>query len=85
MAFAIRRLNHDTTNRRTDMARKPRTPQQWMLDHPDDVPCPPRGGAIHWRRACGLDEWQKKRTAAQDAQQQKYEAAMVEKRRNTKN
>jgi hypothetical protein len=47
--------------------------QQWMVDHPNDVPCP-RGNASAWRRKRGLDK-------AGAALRAKYEAAMAEKRR----
>jgi hypothetical protein len=54
------------------MKKKLSPTQQWMADHPDDVPCP-RSNANAWRRKRGLD-------AAGSAIRAKYEAAMAEKR-----
>jgi hypothetical protein len=45
--------------------------QQWMADHPNDVPCP-KGNSAAWRRKRGLDK-------AGAALRAKYEAAMAEK------
>jgi hypothetical protein len=56
------------------MAKKLSRTQQWLLDHPDDVPPPTSGGgALAWRRKRGLDP-------AGDALRAKYEEAMREKR-----
>jgi hypothetical protein len=32
------------------MMKKISASKQWMIDHPDDVPCPKSGGAAYWWR-----------------------------------
>jgi hypothetical protein len=47
--------------------------QQWMADHPYDVPCPRGGAGVHWRRARGLDWWdnEKRRRRAEEQERSK--------------
>jgi len=63
----IRVLTKETT-----MAKKPSLTQRWMLDHPDDVPCP-RNPAAAWRLKRGL-------ARSQREIRKRYEAAMAETR-----
>jgi hypothetical protein len=54
--------------------------QQWMIDHPDDEPCPRNHSAAQrWRRKRGLERDPIKE-AKQEADRTKYEAAIAEKR-----
>jgi hypothetical protein len=49
---------------------------QWMLDHPNDTPCPAMADAAKgWRRKRGLEQ-----SPQQKAKQAEYEAIMREKK-----
>jgi hypothetical protein len=62
------------------MTKKLSRTQQWMLDHPDDVPCPRDPmSARSWRIKRGLQQ-APEREVADRVQLAKYEAAMAEKR-----
>jgi hypothetical protein len=52
--------------------------QQWMVDHPDDVPCPPGGAGVHWRRKRGLDGWylESRRLRAEEKERQRLAAEL---------
>jgi hypothetical protein len=55
------------------MTKKLSPSQQWMVDHPDDVPCP--------LTPCAAKAWRMKRGLVRpNEQMRKYEAAMAEKR-----
>ena len=57
-------------------AKKLSPTQQWMQDHPDDVPCPAMpDAAAAWRRKRGMYSIRE-----MQAQRERYEAAMAEKR-----
>ena len=47
--------------------------QQWMKDHPDDVPYPGGGAGHWWRRKRGLDDWYNV-TTARAAEEKKRQA-----------
>jgi hypothetical protein len=59
------------------MAKKLTATQQWMIDHPNDTPCPlqPHGAAA-WRKARGIGA----NAGAERAKVAQYEAAMADKR-----
>jgi hypothetical protein len=61
------------------MTKKLSPAQQWMRDHPGDVPCPrdPNAAGV-WRRKRGLEDTASRRRLT--ALRAKYEAAMAEKR-----
>ena len=62
------------------MAKKLSMAQQWLVDHPDDEPCPrdPNLAGV-WRRKRGLEDTASRRKI--HAKQAKYDLAIVEKHR----
>ena len=62
------------------MTKKLSASKQWMIDHPDDVPCPNGpDAAAAWRLKRGIYTGESEIRA----QWAKYEAAMAEKRAKT--